>query len=90
MAVDGELAMALLEDGADVDHRIDVVAARRVSPDGRLSVCEKLAQAPAAWTRDRGSSRVGEGEDPPAAIRAVTHVPSCIGLASARRMTGAE
>ena len=41
---DLELAMTLLENGSDIEHRIDIRACRRVSPDGRLmGRGEKLA-----------------------------------------------
>src|SRR5882757_4456878 len=45
--LDGELEMALLEDGPDIDHGIDIRACRRISRDGRSGrLGEKLAQGP--------------------------------------------
>ena len=42
---DGEIAMSLLEHRADVDHRVDILAAACILSDGRfLTLCEKIAQ----------------------------------------------
>ena len=67
--LDGKLKMALLEDGPDIDHGVDIRPPRRVSPDrrsGRLG--EKLAQGP-----QPGGSADGvlwhKGEETPAAVR---------------------
>ena len=54
---DGKLEMALLEDGPDIDHGIDIRSRRRVSPDRRLGrPGEKLAQRPQPGGRGDGSS----------------------------------
>ena len=43
--LDGKLTMSLLEDRADIDHRVDILAAARVLSDGRsLILGEKIAQ----------------------------------------------
>ena len=43
--LDGELAMRLLEDRPDVDHRVDVLAGTREFPHGRVRIVgEKIAQ----------------------------------------------
>ena len=43
--VNGELTMRLLEHRADIDHRVDIFAARRVLSDGRLQIlCKKITQ----------------------------------------------
>lgn len=43
--LDGELMMGLLEHRADIDRRVDILAAARVLSNGRLpTLCEKIAQ----------------------------------------------
>ena len=43
--LDGELTMSLLEHRADIDHRVDILAAARIFSDRRLlTLCEKIAQ----------------------------------------------
>ena len=53
--LDGKLKMALLEDGPDIDHGVDIRPPRRVSPDRRLGrLGEKLAQGPQPGGRADG------------------------------------
>ena len=89
--LDRQLAMALLENRADVDHRVDVRPRRRVSHDGRL-IGDSARNAQSARSLDDGAA----GSSAPAKANsrqrpsALTMWPRCTGLASARRITGAE
>jgi hypothetical protein len=65
-----KLAMVLLEDGAHVDHRVDIRQRRRVPPNRRVGrVREKVAQSSHPRGGCSGILRIGEGENPPAAVR---------------------
>ena len=68
--LDGELTMRLLEHGADIDHRVDVLVRRGVCPHRRVGCSgQKVAQGPDAGGRRGGILRAGKGEDAPAAVR---------------------
>ncbi len=68
--LDGERVVRLLENRADIDHRIDVFAGGGVFSHGRvLCLGQKIAQRPDAGV---GCGRIlgpGKGQDAPAAIR---------------------
>ena len=69
-SLDREFAMALLEDGPHIDHGVDVRFCRGVSSDRQsLGFCEKRAERAQLGGRSGGVFGVGEGEEPPAAIR---------------------
>ena len=55
--VDGEVAVALLEDGADVDHRVGVGARRGEARDRRRVRRQERRTAAGAGVRLVGSSR---------------------------------
>ena len=62
--------MALLEDGPDVNHRVDVCVFRRVLPYGRVGRGGKkrAESVQARWCGYRMFC-VGEREEPPPAVR---------------------
>ena len=67
---DGQLAMTLLKNRTNIDHRVDVRARRSIFPDRRLRCLgEKIAQGPNAGVRRGGIFSSGKSEDAPAAIR---------------------
>jgi ABC transporter substrate binding protein len=67
---DVDIVVALLKDCPHVDHRVDILARRRVGSDRRLlRVGEKIAQAPNAGISRCRIFRAHKGEDTPPAIR---------------------
>src|SRR4051794_1435949 len=68
--LNGKGAMALLEDGPHIDHRVDIRALGCASPDRRLGrPGEKVAQRPQPGGRGSRVFRGGEGEQTPASVR---------------------
>ena len=62
--------MRLLEYGAHVDDRVDILALPRIFPQRRLRIlAEKIAQAANGGARGRRIARSGKGEDAKAAVR---------------------
>ena len=62
--------MSLLEYRADIDHRVDILAGRRIFPNRRFAVlAEKIAQPADGGVCSGRIARAGKGEDPKASIR---------------------
>ena len=68
--LDGEIAMILLENASDIDHRVDILARRGVFLHRRLaSLGEKVAQSPDAGIAHAHIACSREDEDAEAPVR---------------------